>query len=71
MPRGIAWDELPNRFVKKSGDIPKDEKPTDSQKAVEPAVVRKIDPLEDSIAVGRRVAFGVIVRIHPISLYLF
>lgn len=69
MPRGIAWDELPNHFVKNK-DV-KEEVKTAQPEASEPIMVRKIDPVEDSLAVGRRVAFGVIVSINRKDCFHF
>jgi hypothetical protein len=63
MPRGIAWDELPNHFVK-NGDANEAVKAVEPEAPAEPIQLRKIDPVEDSLAVGRRVAFGVIVSVN-------
>lgn len=63
MPRGISWDTLPNQFD------PNDK--SNKKKVVEAAAPttttqaeRKFDLVADVEAIGRRGAFGAVVRIH-------
>ena len=56
MPRGIAWDDLPNPWIKKET--------VDKQKA--PELVVEEEPLErnyvkDANAIGKHILFGSIV----------
>lgn len=63
MPRGISWDTLPNQFD--PNDKPHKKKveevaaPTATTQAE-----RKFDLVADVEAIGRRGAFGAVVRIH-------
>lgn len=60
MPRGIKWDDLPNNFAKFRQV--QQQQPTEEVNHVERTQQpREIDIVQDSIAIGKRVAFGVIV----------
>lgn len=59
-PRGICWDDLPNRFYGKTTVRPS-VNAVQSEVALEPAK-HEFDLLKDGEAIGRRVMFGVLVR---------
>jgi hypothetical protein len=56
MPRGIAWDELPKWFAEN-----KDEAIAQATKPAEVDMAnREVDFQKDALAIGKRVAFGVV-----------
>jgi hypothetical protein len=55
MPRGIPWDDLPKRY----GNKDKEDKPIVKEVDITP---REVNFAKDSMDIGRRVAFGVVVR---------
>jgi hypothetical protein len=55
MPRGIAWDELPNRYVK---EVPKDQS---NAVVAEETVTKELNIEKDFPEIGKRFAFGAIV----------
>lgn len=57
MPRGIPWDELPNRYVKSTETDSK----SNSTDASEEAAPHEFNLIEDTKSIGKRIAFGVIV----------
>ena len=59
MPRGINWDDLPNNFAKfrPSTEVVKTE---DKEEVFEH---REFNFQKDSVLIGKRVAFGVIVSV--------
>lgn len=66
MPRGISWDTLPNQFDpydKLSAKRKQEAVAAPTTPAPQEHVERKFDLVEDLEAIGRRTAFGTVVRI--------
>lgn len=64
MPRGICWDELPNRYYGSSSPqvSKKDTKVEAKEEENKP---HEFDLVKDGEAIARRVAFGVVVGVSP------
>lgn len=67
MPRGIPWDDLPQRFPGNAEKAAALITKIDEDSTMKP---REIDFQKDSIEIGRRLAFGLLVSIQLIN-YLF
>jgi hypothetical protein len=65
MPRGIKWDDLPNNFARFRPEQKPEEVATPEPIATPQK--REFDLVQDSIAIGKRITFGVIVSICLVS----
>jgi hypothetical protein len=60
MPRGIAWDDLPNPYLKNDQNKPKEITERKTQADIEREyMAREFNYKNDLTAIGRRAAFGV------------
>lgn len=65
MVRGVPWDHLPNRYEPKQKEV-KIDTPAVNDEEIVP---HKFDPAKDLLEVGRRTAFGLVVRV-VLSFYI-
>lgn len=68
MPRGIAWDDLPNHYIQEQVEQKKKNQANNPQPQVQKEK-REVNLKEDVLGIGRRVAFGVIVCLFLIVAF--
>jgi hypothetical protein len=69
-PRGVCWDDLPNHFYsRKNASNTIAATPHVQADANDQSVLRPINWKQDSEAVGRRIAFGLVVSISYAPFY--